>query len=100
MLFKVLVFAGIAYWLYRKFSMAMRPAPAPRPQAVASSAWAVLDLKPGASQKEIHAAYRGKIQQYHPDKVAGMGPEIVATAEAHTRTINQAYAELTGKKPG
>lgn len=47
-----------------------------------------------ASQDEIRAAYRRLIMQYHPDRVSGMGPEIIAMAEKRTREINEAYAEL------
>jgi len=34
--------------------------------------------------------------QYHPDRVASMGPEIIALAEQHMRRINAAYKALGG----
>jgi DnaJ-domain-containing protein 1 len=46
-----------------------------------------------ASFDEIQAVYRHKIAQYHPDRVAGLGPELQALAEQHSKEINRAYAE-------
>jgi curved DNA-binding protein CbpA len=34
------------------------------------------------------------VRQYHPDKVADMGPELRALAEERTKQINEAYARL------
>ncbi len=48
-----------------------------------------------ASQEEIRKAYRAKVAQYHPDKVAGLGPEIRLLAEEKTKIINNAYKYLT-----
>jgi hypothetical protein len=30
---------------------------------------------------------------YHPDKVAGMAPEIIALAERRTKELNAAFSE-------
>ena len=51
----------------------------------------VLGVSQWATQEEVTAAYREKIQQYHPDKVAKMGPEIRALAELKATQINEAY---------
>jgi flagellar biosynthesis GTPase FlhF len=55
--------------------------------------WEVLGVSPDASRSEIVRAYRSKIQQYHPDRVSGLGPELVELAEQRTKALNAAYAE-------
>lgn len=51
----------------------------------------ILEVSQGASKKEITAAYKQKIRQYHPDKVAQMGTEIRELAEFKSKQINTAY---------
>jgi DnaJ-domain-containing protein 1 len=51
----------------------------------------VLDVDSNASLADIKLAYKRKISQYHPDKVAALGPELTQLAEAKTREINSAY---------
>jgi DnaJ domain len=51
----------------------------------------ILEVIPTASQETIHAAYRSLISRFHPDKVAGLGPELEAAADARTKEINHAY---------
>lgn len=53
--------------------------------------YVVLDVDRSASRAQITAAYRARISQYHPDKVARMGPEIRALAEKKSAEINAAY---------
>jgi hypothetical protein len=53
----------------------------------------VLEVSVTATRNEVHAAYLGKITQYHPDRVMGLGPEFRAIAEKHSKEINRAYAE-------
>jgi preprotein translocase subunit Sec63 len=53
--------------------------------------YVVLDVDRSASRAAITAAYRARISQYHPDKVARMGPEIRALAEQKSAEINAAY---------
>jgi hypothetical protein len=55
--------------------------------------WEVLGLAPSASWSDVQATYRAKIQKYHPDRVHGMGPEIVRIAEDITAELNRARAE-------
>jgi DnaJ-domain-containing protein 1 len=43
---------------------------------------------------DIEQAYRRKISDYHPDKVANAAPELKALAEQRAREINAAYDEL------
>ena len=60
--------------------------------------YVVLDVDRSASRAAITAAYRSRISQYHPDKVARMGPEIRALAEQKSAEINAAY-EAALKNP-
>jgi DnaJ-domain-containing protein 1 len=57
--------------------------------------WSVLEVSPRASADEIRHAYRSKIKQYHPDRVAGLAPEFIELAERHTQVLNAAYGEAT-----
>lgn len=40
-----------------------------------------------------HRRMAREMGQYHPDKVATLGPEIRALAERKTRELNQAYED-------
>ena len=51
----------------------------------------VLEVPQTASKEEIVAAYKQKISEYHPDKVAQMGKELRALAESKSKQINAAY---------
>jgi curved DNA-binding protein CbpA len=58
---------------------------------VANTLYDTLEVIPTASPETIHAAYRSLISRNHPDKVAGLGPELQAVANARTKEINHAY---------
>ncbi|MES2890185.1 MAG: J domain-containing protein, partial [Pseudomonadota bacterium] len=60
----------------------------------------VLDVGAGASLEEIRQAYQRKIRLYHPDKVAGLGPEFTAIAEAKAKVINEAYQQGCAARAG
>ena len=69
---------------------ARRPPPRAAPHG-AMPWYVVLDIDRSANRAVIAAAYRARISQYHPDKVARMGPEIRALAEQKSAEINAAY---------
>ncbi|MBI3179245.1 MAG: J domain-containing protein [Deltaproteobacteria bacterium] len=73
-----------------------RPGPAgPRPEPSASrSPYEILGVPANASQDEIRSAYQRLIQQYHPDRVEQMGPELRDLALRRTKEINAAYERL------
>jgi curved DNA-binding protein CbpA len=50
-------------------------------------------LAPSATKEEIVRNYRRKIQQCHPDRVAGLAPEFLELAEEHSKALNAAYAQ-------
>jgi hypothetical protein len=62
---------------------------------MANTLYDVLEVIPTASQETIQAAYRSLITRYHPDKVASLGPDLQAVANARTKEINFAYDILS-----
>src|SRR5215470_5061279 len=58
---------------------------------MASTLYETLEVIPTASQETIHAAYRSLISRFHPDKMAALGPDFQAVADARTKEINHAY---------
>jgi DnaJ like chaperone protein len=97
------------YWVVSAFLNPSKPspqnpqdeAPGPEPAAavkfkdpsrVDASNWhQILEVAADADVDAIAAAYRRKISQYHPDKVAQMGEEIRAVAASKSQQINTAY---------
>jgi hypothetical protein len=68
-------------------------APSPSsPPLAEPDPWTVLQVAPTASANELARAFRARMAEYHPDKVATMGPEIRALAEQKAKTISLAYA--------
>lgn len=51
----------------------------------------VLGIQPDAGKADVAAAYKRLIDQYHPDKVEQMGPEIRDLARRRSAEINAAY---------
>jgi hypothetical protein len=54
----------------------------------------VLGLTEFATLAEAKLAYRNTVKQYHPDKVAHLGPELRDVAERKTKEIVAAYDEI------
>lgn len=64
------------------------------PQSPKPREWyRVLLVHPSASVEEIKAAYRKRIAEYHPDKVAKLGVELKALAEEKSKEINAAFGQ-------
>ena len=57
----------------------------------------VLGVPADAGPDAIRVAYLDLVRQYHPDRVASLGPELRAVAEARMREINAAYEALGGR---
>jgi len=72
------------------------------PLAAAGTAtpWEVLGVAAGASPEACKVAYRAKLLQYHPDRVAHLGPEFQALAHDKTLQIQAAFARLTRQAGG
>lgn len=56
--------------------------------------YTVLGVSRGASAAEIKQAYRKLAAQYHPDKVAHLGPEFQVLAEKRFKEIQEAYQQI------
>ena len=110
----VLVMLGLA-WFYRKHAKQLfaagseagdsagseREAGARRESAAAGPAGAnafdphaVLGVPASASSESIHSAYRARMQEYHPDKVAHLGEELQKLAHEKSQQIQRAYQQL------
>jgi uncharacterized membrane protein YkvA (DUF1232 family) len=57
----------------------------------------ILGVEPGASSKEIKAAYRRAVAKYHPDKVTHLGREFQDLAHRKLVAIQRAYDTLMKK---
>jgi DnaJ-domain-containing protein 1 len=51
----------------------------------------VLDVSPSADSDDIKKAYKALMSQYHPDKVASLGDELIVLAEKKSKEITAAY---------
>jgi preprotein translocase subunit Sec63 len=60
----------------------------------AADLFRIFDLPDTASMDDVENAYRKKISEYHPDKVANAAPEIQALAEKRAREIYAAYEAI------
>jgi len=54
----------------------------------------LLGVKPTATMAEIKSAYRHRIKQCHPDKLAGRGEDFRKLAEERAKALNEAYEVL------
>ncbi|MFN7130744.1 MAG: FHA domain-containing protein [Myxococcales bacterium] len=54
----------------------------------------VLGVPERSGADEVRRAYRTLVAQYHPDKCAHLGPELIAYAERKTRELNAAWEEF------
>jgi DnaJ-domain-containing protein 1 len=73
---------------------ALRPAPYPGPRSAKAGSrdwWEVLQVDRNATLDVVHAAYTARMEQYHPDKVAGLGEKLRRLAEEKAAEINGAY---------
>jgi DnaJ-domain-containing protein 1 len=62
-----------------------------RLRMVVNNPWAMLEVEPGATPREIKRAYRSKLKGLHPDRVAGLDHEIQELAESRTIELREAY---------
>lgn len=87
----VIVFLLLGYWIMSAvLNWLSRAGSSPVEQG--DGEWyRVLGVREDASKEEIVSAYKQKISEYHPDKVAQMGEELRALAESKSKQINAAY---------
>ncbi len=69
-----------------------------RAQAEASESsfdpYEILGIDSSASGEEIQVAYRARMHEYHPDKVAHLGEELQRVSHRKAVEIQQAYEQL------
>lgn len=97
--------AALGYWLVAVLLPNMKRDPAsnsqPPPFDPSKLAWhQVLGVAEYASREEITAAYKARISQYHPDKVASMAPEFRELAHTRSTEINAAYDQAMQRHRG
>ncbi len=68
-----------------------------RVDRAASDPYTVLGVPPGASSEQIGEAYRERMKEYHPDRVASLGPELRELAHRKTVEIQRARDALRPK---
>ncbi len=73
-----------------------RGSPAEAKHAKAFDAYEVLGVARSASSDAIQAAYRARMKEYHPDKVAHLGEELQKLAHEKSQEIQRAYRQLHG----
>lgn len=104
MLLRLLIIGALVYlvwrWLTKKYLLRAAHDPSPKAPDAIREPYEVLGIGLDASPEAIRAAYQAKISQYHPDKVAGLGPELQDLAEQHTKEINIAYEKLRKPRRG
>ncbi|MCH2172427.1 DnaJ domain-containing protein [Myxococcota bacterium] len=69
----------------------------PEPEGGAQNAldpYEVLEIDATASRDEIQAAYKARMHEYHPDKVAHLGEELQRVAHRKALEIQHAYERL------
>ncbi len=54
----------------------------------------ILGIDSSASGEEIQVAYKARMHEYHPDKVAHLGEELQKVAHRKAVEIQQAYEQL------
>ena len=73
------------------FSAKAPPAPPPAP---AVDPYAILGVSASASDDEVEQAYRRRMSEYHPDRVANSAKEIRDLAELRAREVNGAHEAI------
>lgn len=88
----ILLAFALAVWRVVR-SLLPQPAP-PRGAPPGWNPWTVLGVTRGAPAEAITHAYRERMKEYHPDRVAGLGAELQELAHQKTVEIQRAYDEL------
>ena len=68
------------------------PSENPAPPAV--DPYAVLGVEPDASDEEVEQAWRRRMSEYHPDRVANAAREIRELADLRAREANAAWESI------
>ncbi len=85
---------GIIKLSFRKQDSSHKEGASNKATSSIAELYEVLGLIPSASPQEVKAAYRQKMREYHPDKVAGLGEKLLKVANEESKAINHAYFKL------
>ncbi len=66
----------------------------PKPTDRAFDPYRILSIPTSSSQETIRSAYRSRMNEYHPDKVAHLGEELQELAHRKVLEIQKAYRQL------
>lgn len=97
---------GLLTWFYRNHMRrwvedhaeregARESAASGAPAGDALDAYDILEVTRSASPEAIKTAYRARMREYHPDKVAHLGDELQKLAHEKAQQIQRAYEDLT-----
>lgn len=78
----------------RRIDAAAPPPPPPGAETDTFDPHAVLGVPRDASREAIAQAYRERLKEYHPDRVATLGPELRELAHRKTVDIQRAWELL------
>ena len=56
--------------------------------------YAILEVDKNATDNDIKKAHRKMVRKYHPDKLQGVGEDIVKLAEEKFLLVQQAYEQI------
>lgn len=76
------------------YDMGLFGAPAAAPPAPAEDPYATLGVDASATDEEIDQAYRRRMSEYHPDRVANAAKEIRDLAGLRASQVNAAYETI------
>ena len=66
----------------------------PPPSERSLNPYATLGVPASASQETIESAYKARMSEYHPDKVAHLGEDLQKLAHQKALEIQEAYRQL------
>ena len=101
----VMALAGLAgfaaVWYLMGLASSGSPAKNAPAQQPSEPDWAkVLEVSPTATREEVRAAYWKKIQEYQPERLATLAPELRRLAEQRVHEINAAFEAAERSRTG
>jgi DnaJ-domain-containing protein 1 len=101
----VMVLAGLAGFAAVWFLMGLVSSGSPAKGAPAQESpepdWAkVLEVPPNATREEVRSAYWKKIQDYQPERLAALAPDLQRQAEERVHEINAAFEAAERSRTG
>ena len=92
----ILIFVG-SLFLIQKLKTPFTSTKGTPEKMTSQNPYKILEIPMGASKEEITKAYRKKMAEYHPDKVAHLGEDLKKLAHEKALQIQRAYETLNSK---